>query len=408
MRKPAQRLELTNFYAATNMAMDRLLQLMAEKKASDLFIAPGSPVHLKINGVAIPVGSQKMIPDTIKTLLREIIDEKSWAQFEQRHELNIAYGLRGVGSFRISVMQQRGSPAAVVRYIPGDIPAFESLSLPEVLTEVIMDKRGLVMVVGATGSGKSTTLAAMLDYRNERKSGHILTMEDPIEFIYRNKRSIVNQREIGTDTESLHIALKNAMRQAPDVLLIGEIRDAETMTAALAYAQSGHLVLSTLHANNSYHAMNRVISFYPPDNRRALLSDLATSLRCVVSQRLVRSVSGGRVPAVELLLNSSHISELIEQARIGEIKDAMEKSLAQGSQTFDQSLVRLVRENLVSREDALANADSATNLQWLLENQAEAKPVGAQKSPPPAIAPVGVEPAAKPDTATFSEFLLNI
>lgn len=390
------------------MAMDRLLQLMAEKKASDLFIAPGSPVHLKINGVSIPVGSQKMIPDTIKTLLREIIDEASWALFEQKRELNIAYGLRGVGSFRISVMQQRGSPAAVVRYIPGDIPAFETLSLPDVLTEVIMDKRGLVMVVGATGSGKSTTLASMLDYRNERKSGHILTMEDPIEFIYKNKRSIVNQREIGTDTDSLHIALKNAMRQAPDVLLIGEIRDAETMTAALAYAQSGHLVLSTLHANNSYHAMNRVISFYPPDNRRALLADLATSLRCVVSQRLVRSVTGGRVPAVELLLNSSHIAELIEQARIGEIKDAMEKSLAQGSQTFDQSLVRLVRENLITREDALANADSATNLQWLLENQAEAKSVGTTAAPPSVATKVGVEPAAKPDTATFSEFLLNI
>jgi twitching motility protein PilU len=390
------------------MAMDRLLQLMAEKKASDLFIAPGSAVHLKINGVSIPVGSQKMIPDTIKTLLREIIDEVSWALFEQKRELNMAYGLRGVGSFRISVMQQRGSPAAVVRYIPGDIPAFDSLSLPEVLTEVIMDKRGLVMVVGATGSGKSTTLASMLDYRNERKSGHILTMEDPIEFIYKNKRSIVNQREIGTDTDSLHIALKNAMRQAPDVLLIGEIRDAETMTAALAYAQSGHLVLSTLHANNSYHAMNRVISFYPPDNRRALLSDLATSLRCVVSQRLVRSVSGGRVPAVELLLNSSHIAELIEQARIGEIKDAMEKSLAQGSQTFDQSLVRLVRENLITREDALANADSATNLQWLLENQAEAKSVSNAAAPPSVATKVGVEPAAKPDTATFSEFLLNI
>ncbi len=390
------------------MAMERLLQLMAEKKASDLFIAPGSAVHLKINGVSIPVGSQKMIPDTIKALLCEIIDEKSWALFEQRHELNVAYGMRGVGGFRISVMQQRGSPAAVVRYIPSDIPALDTLSLPDVLGEVIMEKRGLVMVVGATGSGKSTTLASMIDYRNERRSGHILTMEDPIEFMYKNKRSIINQREIGTDTENLHIALKNAMRQAPDVLLIGEIRDAETMTAALAYAQSGHLVLSTLHANNSYHAMNRVISFYSPDNRRALLADLATSLRCVISQRLVRSVSGGRTPAVELLMNGSHISELIEQSRISEIKEAMEKSLAQGSQTFDQSLVRLVREGLVSREDALANADSATNLQWLLENQVEAPPSGAAAQTAANIPKAGVEPAAKPDTATFSEFLLNI
>jgi twitching motility protein PilU len=237
------------------MAMERLLQLMAEKKASDLFVAPGSAVHLKINGVSIPVGNQKLPPEAVNALLKELVSERQWEQFLDKRELNAAHGLRGVGSFRLSLFMQRGSAAGVVRYIPSDIPTFDSLGLPETLTEVIMDKRGLVLVVGATGSGKSTTLAAMLDYRNERRSGHILTLEDPIEFIYKNKKSIVNQREIGTDTESLAIGLKNAMRQAPDCLLIGEIRDAETMSAALQYAQSGHLVVSTLHANNSYHAM---------------------------------------------------------------------------------------------------------------------------------------------------------
>ncbi len=404
------------------MAMDRLLQLMAEKKASDLFIAPGSPIHLKINGILVPVGTQKIQPDSAKNLLREMINERDWARFESDHELNIAYGLKGIGSFRVSVMVQRGTPAAVVRFIPSEIPAFETLRLPEALTSVIMEKRGLMLVVGATGSGKSTTLASLIDYRNERKSGHILTMEDPIEFIYRNKRSIVNQREIGTDTNSLQIALKNAMRQAPDCLLIGEIRDADTMSAALQYAQSGHLVMATLHANNSYHAMNRVISFYDPDNRRPLLSDLATSLKCVLSQRLIRSVDGGRVAAAELLLNSAHIAELIEQGRIGDIKDAIEKSLAQGSQSFDQSLVQLVRDGVITRDDALANADSATNLQWLLENQNNAatpagQPLNSNALPqvpqsntgkPDATKNQGADDAAKTDTATFSEFLLNI
>jgi twitching motility protein PilU len=413
------------------MAMERLLTLMAEKKASDLFLAPGSPIHLKINGVSVPVGQQKMDPTAVKALLREIIPEDKWEQYEKTRELNTGYGLRGVGSFRLSVFQQRGSPAAVVRYIPSDIPEFESLHLPPVLTELIMDKRGLILVVGATGSGKSTTLASMLDFRNERRSGHILTMEDPIEFIYRNKKSIVNQREIGNDAESLHIALKNAMRQAPDCVMIGEIRDAETMSAALAYAQSGHLVVSTLHANNSYHALNRVISFYPPENRRTLLGDLSTSLRCVMSQRLIRAQTGGRIPAAEILLNTSHISELIAEARISEIKEAMEKSLAPGSQTFDQSLVRLVRDQRIAKEDAIANADSATNLLWLLDNLPTGPAVSTSSlgsSLPPMSMPATLSNTApapqapgqtplpgapagsdkKAETATFSEFLLNI
>jgi twitching motility protein PilU len=298
------------------------------------------------------------------------------------------------------VFVQRGSPACVVRYIPGDVPRFENLALPDSLKSLVMEKRGLVLVVGSTGSGKSTTLASLIDYRNEHRSGHILTFEDPIEFTFRNKRSIVNQRQIGTDTDSLQVGLKNAMRQAPDVILIGEIRDMETMSAAIAYAQSGHLVLSTLHANNANNALNRIISFYSPENRRVMLADLAATLKAVISQRLVRSKEGGRLPAVELLLNTRHVAELVEQGHLTEIKDAMEKSLAPGSQTFEQALLTLVQSGAISREDALANADSPTNLLWLLENSEKLEPAKPAAPPPPT--------KNDPDGPSFSEFLLNI
>lgn len=244
------------------MIMEKLLGLMAEKKASDLFLSPGSPVHIKINGVSLPINQQRLDPAMVVSMIREVITERQWEQFSDHHELNTGYGLRDVGSFRVNVFRQRGSASCVIRYIPGDVPKFETLELPEVLKDVIMEKRGLVLVVGSTGSGKSTTLASLIDYRNEAKSGHILTFEDPIEFVFRNKRAIVNQRQIGTDTENLQVALKNAMRQAPDIILIGEIRDPETMSAAIAYAQSGHLILSTLHANNAYNALNRIVNFY--------------------------------------------------------------------------------------------------------------------------------------------------
>lgn len=283
------------------MAMERLLRLMAEKKASDLFLSPGSPIQIKIDGAMITVNAQRLEPASVDALLREIVSDDQWKRFEHERELNIGYGVSGVGSFRLSAFRQRGTTAGVVRFVPHDIPALGELHLPEVLGELILEKRGLLLVVGATGSGKSTTMAAMLDHRNENRSGHILTLEDPIEFTFRNKRSIVNQRQIGTDTDSLEIALKNAMRQAPDCILIGEIRDTATMSAALAYAQSGHLVLATLHANNAHHALTRIVSFYPPDNRNVLLSDLAATLRAIVSQRLVRSVAGGRLPALEVL-----------------------------------------------------------------------------------------------------------
>jgi twitching motility protein PilU len=279
--------------------------------------------------------------------------------------------MEGIGAFRISAFRQKGSPSVVVRFIPGSIPQLDTLGLPEVLKEVIMQKRGLILVVGATGSGKSTSLSSMLDFRNERKSGHILTLEDPVEFIFQNKKSIVNQREIGTDTKAYEIALRNALRQAPDCILIGEIRDKQTMVAALAYSQSGHLVLATLHANNSYHAMNRIINFYPLENRPSLLLDLSAALQAVISQRLVRTKTGARMAAVEVLLNTRHISELIEKGEINEIKEALEKSMAPGSQTFEQALFKLFMDGKITQDEAMSNADSATNMLWLI-NQATA------------------------------------
>jgi len=286
-------------------------------------------------------------------------------------ELNTAVALEGIGAFRISAFRQKGSPAVVVRYIPGSIPPLDSLGLPEVLKEVIMQKRGLILMVGATGAGKSTSLAAMLDFRNERRSGHILTLEDPVEYIFVNKKSIVNQREVGTDTKAFEIALRNALRQAPDCIMIGEIRDKPTMSMALAYAQSGHLCLATLHANNSYHAMNRIINFYSLENRPSLLLDLAAALQAVISQRLVRTKAGTRVVAAEVLLNTRHIAELIEKGEISDVKDALEKSMAPGSQTFEQSLFKLFIDGRITQDEAMANADSATNMLWLI-NQATA------------------------------------
>jgi twitching motility protein PilU len=389
------------------MAMERLLALMAEKKASDLFIAAGTAVQIKINGTTVPINQQRLDPASVDALLREILTDKQWALFEHENELNVGYGLRNVGSFRFSLFRQRGTSAAVVRYIPGDVPQFESLHLPPILSELIMEKRGLLLVVGSTGSGKTTTLASMLDYRNQHRSGHILTIEDPIEYTFRHKRSVVNQRQIGTDAVSYDVALRNALRQAPDCLMIGEIRDVETMTAAIAYAQSGHLVLSTLHANNAAHALNRIVSFYSPENRRVLLSDLASTLKAVASQRLIRSSGGGRVPAVEILLNTTFISELIEQGRLSEIKEAMEKSMAPGSQTFERALVELVRSQRVSKEDALAQSDSPTNLLWMLENTENA--TTPQASPLPTDVERNTTGEKKPaEGPTFSEFMLNI
>src|SRR5256712_1998453 len=266
-------------------AMTRLFQVMADKKASDIFLSVGAPINIKLNGMAMPVNQTVMTAATVQQLLYEVLNERQIKEYEEEMELNTAVALEGVGTFRISAFRQKGSPAVVVRFIPGSIPPIDSLGLPEVLKEVIMQKRGLILMVGATGSGKSTSLASMIDYRNERKSGHILTLEDPVEFIFQNKKSIVNQREVGTDTKAIEAALKNALRQAPDCILIGDIRGKQTMAMAPAYAQSGHLCLATLHANNSYHAMNPIINFYPLETRPSLLLDLAAALQAGGSPR---------------------------------------------------------------------------------------------------------------------------
>jgi len=349
-------------------AMKRLFQLMAEKKASDIFLSVGAPINIKINGNVLPVNQQMMDGPTVRALLYEVVDDRQKRDYEGTLELNTGFTFPGVGSFRISAFQQKGSPAVVVRFIPAVIPAIDTLGLPPVLKDLILEKRGLILMVGATGSGKSTTLAAMLDFRNEQRTGHIFTLEDPIEFVFQNKKSIVNQREVGTDTMDMKTGLKNALRQAPDAILIGEVRDKEGMTSALQYAQSGHLCLATLHANNSYHAMNRIISFYPLENRTALLQDLSATLKCVISQRLVKNVKGLRSAAVEVMLNSRYIAELIEKGEINEMKEAMEKALTPGSQTFEQSLFKMIGDGVITQDEALANADSANNLLWLINN----------------------------------------
>ncbi len=379
------------------MMMERLFQLMKEKNASDMFFAVNSPVHIKINGNLIPINQNKLEPENIRVLLAEIASPEQMEELDRENELNMGISVANLGRFRLSAFRQRGSISAVFRFVPATIPPLAELGLPSVLSELIMEKRGLLLIVGATGSGKSTTIASMLDHRNEQRHGHILTLEDPIEYLFKNKKSIVNQREIGSDAKSFDVALRNSMRQAPDCILIGEIRDKETMAAALAYAQSGHLVLATLHANNSYNALNRIISFYPIENRPALLQDLSSAVKAIVSQRLVRAKAGGRrAAAVEIMVNTRYITDLIEKGEIGQIKEAMDKSLSPGSQSFEKALLELVQADLITQDEALANADSATNLLWLINNGPDSK-AKEEEAPKPA------EPAGP----SFTEFTLD-
>ncbi|QDF97391.1 type IV pili twitching motility protein PilT [Azoarcus sp. DD4] len=388
------------------MIFDKLFQLMAEKQASDMFISAGAAIHIKIQGHSMPINQQVMDPSMIQRMIYEMLTPEQIERVEKERELNLSFGRRELGNFRVNVFWQRNSLAIVVRFIQSDIPTIDTLGLPGVLSEVVMEKRGLVLVVGATGSGKSTTLASMIDHRIRNKSGHVLTVEDPIEYLFQHRKSVVNQREVGIDTLSWHEALRNAMRQAPDCILIGEIRDRETMQAALSYSQTGHLCLATLHANNAYHALNRIINFFPLENRSLLYLDLAVALRCIISQRLVRKPNGKRIPTVEILMNTRHVAELVERGELNEIKEAMEQSLAPGSQTFEQDLFRLYHEKAITLDEALANSDSPTNLSWLINNaqfgDAPTQPM-AQSSQPV----IDFE-RTQPDGASFREFSLHV
>ena len=348
--------------------MERILHLMAEKKASDVYLSPRAPATIKINGEYLPINSQPLPVDGPMNLLLDIVPPNRIEELKETGELNTAIPLHGVGNFRLSAMRQRGMYAAVIRFISPDIPPLHTLNLPDVLRTLVLEKRGLILMVGATGAGKSTTLAAMLDHRNENMTGHILTIEDPLEYMFTNKKSIVNQREVGSDTASLQIGLKNALRQAPDVIMIGEIRDRETMDYALAFAETGHLCMATLHANNSNQALDRIINFFPEERRTQLLNDLSLNLKGFISQRLIpRKGEKGRVAAVEILLNSPLISELILKGDIHGVKEIMAKSRDIGMQTFDQALFDLYEEDLITYDDALKNADSVNDLRLQIQ-----------------------------------------
>jgi twitching motility protein PilU len=343
--------------------MNSLLTMMVERKSSDLFITAGFAPALKIDGQITPVAKQVLSPLHTLTLARSIMNDKQAAEFERTNECNFAINPPGSGRFRVSAFMQQGQVGMVIRTINTTIPRFEELMLPPILRDVVMAKRGLVIFVGATGSGKTTSMAAMLDHRNRNSKGHIITIEDPIEFVHEHKNCVITQREIGTDTESWAVALKNTLRQAPDVITIGEIRDRDSMDHAIAFAETGHLCIATLHANNTNQALDRIINFFPEERRLQLLMDLSLNLRAFISQRLIAKRDGrGRVPAVEILLNSPLISDLIFKGEVTEIKEIMKKSNELGMQTFDQSLFQLHEAGHISYEDALRNADSVNDL----------------------------------------------
>lgn len=343
--------------------MHDLLRMMVQKDGSDLFITAGAVPSMKVDGSMQPLSNQALSPQHTQVLVSSIMNDKQRGEFEETQECNFAISLPGVSRFRVNAFTQRGSVGVVLRVIRSEIPDFDSLNLPPVLTDIAMTKRGLVIFVGATGSGKSTSLAAMIGYRNENSHGHIITIEDPIEFVHNHKNCIVTQREVGVDTDNYEIALKNTLRQAPDVILIGEVRDRETMEHAIAFAETGHLCLTTLHANSTNQALDRIINFFPEDRRQQLLMDLSLNLKSLISQRLIPNVSGtGRVAAVEIMLNTPLMSDLIFKGEVHEMKDLISKSNELGMRTFDQALFDLYENGDIRLEDALRNADSVNDL----------------------------------------------
>lgn len=344
------------------MEIEAYLRAMVKHNASDLFLSAGAPAGIKIEGETQRLGKEKLSAHQVRQMAYSLLNDKQVSTFESEMELNLAIALDSVGRFRVNLYRQRGSVAMVVRYIKNKIPSIEALNLPPILKHLIMEPRGLILVVGSTGSGKSTTLASMIDYRNQNKSGHILTIEEPIEFIHQHKKSIVDQRELGLDTLSYANALKNAMREAPDVILIGEIRDQQTMKHAISYAETGHLCLSTLHANNANQTLDRIVNFFPESAHHQLFIDLSEHLRAIISQRLVPTIDGNRIPAVEIMIRTPYIADLIGKNDIDSLKDAMKDGSPHGMQTFDQALFRLYQDGRISEEQAMAHADSRNDL----------------------------------------------
>jgi len=345
------------------MNVQPLFSLMVEKKASDLFLTCHAPVKIKIDGKILPVNKLDLTPKMIRQAAMELMSEEQMEEFNRELEIDFAISKTGLGRFRVNVFHQRGTIAMVMRYIRTDLPTLDDLGMPPILKELVMFRRGLVLMVGASGNGKSTTLAGMINYRNQKTASHIITIEDPIEFLHANKKSIINQREVGVDTKSYARALKSAMRGAPDVILIGEIRDRETMQAAIDLAGTGHLAIATLHSNNAPETLDRIINIFPEEQHPQVYMDLSHYLRAIISQRLVRGVNGEREAAVEVMLNTPRIAELIQQGDIGQVKESFYESSEQGMQTFDQSLLKLYHDGRITMDEALANADSRTNLE---------------------------------------------
>jgi len=362
------------------MKVTPYLKMLAEKEGSDLYFSTGAPPSAKFNGVMKPLGKSKAPPGWVDSLAQEIMNDKQSADFAEVPEMNLALSLPNVGRFRVNIFKQRNETSMVIRNIVTEIPNKDDLGLPEVLSKMIMAKRGLILFVGGTGSGKSTSLAALIDYRNTNSTGHIVTIEDPVEYIHPHKGCIVNQREVGMDTLSFADALKNTLRQAPDVILIGEIRDRETMEHALAFAETGHLAISTLHANNANQALDRIINFFPDERHKQLLSDLSINLQAFVSQRLIPTVDGKRCAAIEILLNSGRVADLIREGAVTEIKEVMEKSEGMGMRTFDSALYHLYQDGKISLDETLKNADAANNLRLRIELDAKGKGKGSEEA----------------------------
>ena len=383
------------------MDLSAMLKILASQDGSDLYLSTGAPPCAKFNGVLKPLSAEPLRAGDVAAIAAGIMDNQQKAEFDNELEMNLAISLPNIGRFRINIFKQRNEVSIVARNIKMEIPRFEDLKLPEVLLKTVMEKRGLVLFVGGTGSGKSTSLAALIDYRNRNSGGHIITIEDPVEYVHRHKKSIINQREVGVDTRSFHAALKNTLRQAPDVILIGEIRDRETMEHALAFADTGHLAISTLHANNANQALDRIINFFPEERRPQLLNDLGNNLKAFVSQRLVKTQDGKRRAAVEVLLGTPTIRDLIKRNEFSEIKEIMEKSKNLGMQTFDQALIDLVHEGVIDEEEAVKNADSANNVRLKLKLYKDT-PAAAKAAPVAAPVPVAAAPAPAAEPASWS------